>query len=656
MAQLTIQQAFDLALQHHRTGRLQEAESLYRLILARQPDHVDAIQNLGIIAQQMGRCDLAVELIGRAVTLRPDYAEAQSNLGDAFRRNGQLDQAIAACRAAIALKPDLAEAHNNLASALSRKGRFKEAVAECRRAIELKDGTPEIYNNLGIALAGEQQFEEAIAALHHAIALRPDYSDACSNLGNVLRDAGRLDEAIAAYRRAIALQPDSAEVHNNLGISLTDQGLHDDAAHSYRRALQLKPDHAEAHSNLLLTLLYSSGDDTAKILAEHRAWSDAHARPAMSRIETHNNDPSSDRPLRIGYVSADFRRHPVGYFLAPLLEHHDRANFETYCYSNSRTADEHTDRLKRSSHVWRDIVDLSDESAAELIRSDGVDILVDLSAHTRGNRLLLFARKPAPVQVTYLAYPATTGLPTIDYRLTDPYLDPPDQTSERYTEQSIRLPRTYWCYQPSIDALETIAPPVMNAGFITFGCLNNFAKITPPVLRAWSEILLAVPDSRLLLHAIAGSHRERVRDAFAGLGVARHRISFAGWLPAAEYMHQYQQIDIALDPFPYTGGTTTCNALWMGVPVITLAGRTAIGRGGVSILSNVGLQEFIAGSVHGYVQLATALANDRNRLEHLRRSIRGQMERSPLMDANQFAADVENAYRKMWRRWAAAAK
>jgi protein O-GlcNAc transferase len=650
MAELTIQQTFELALQHHRAGRLPDAERLYRLILAQRPQHIDATQNLGIIAQQMGRNDIAVDLIRRAIALKPDYAEAYSNLGNALKENGQLDESIAAFRRAIALSPNLPEAHYNLGIALTGRGHFDEAIAACRQAIVLKPDVAEAHNNLGIALAGKGELDEAIAACRQAIALRPNYAEAHSNLGNALRDQRQLDESIAAYRHAIALRPDSAQAHNNLGIALADQGLLDEAIAAHRKALELRPDYSEAHSNLIMALLYRSGDDGTSILAEHRRWSGAFARPLAGKIKSHGNDRAPGRRLRIGYLSGDLQDHPVGYFLLPLLENHDRSNFEIFCYSNSRHADDHTDRLKRLSNTWRDIAHLSDEDAAALIRSDAIDILVDLSAHTGGNRLLVLARKPAPVQVTYLAYPGTTGLAAIDYRFTDPHLDPPDQLQEWYTEKSYRLPRSYWCYRPSI-APEVSPPPAIGAGFITFGCLNNFSKVTPAVLKTWSAILLAVPDSHLILHAIPGSPRDRVRNLFAGAGIKPDRITFIGWLHPAEYMDQYRRIDIALDPFPYAGGTTTCNALWMGVPVITLAGPTAIGRGGVSILNNVGLTELIARSPEEYVQLAVGLANDKARLGYLRSTIREQMKLSPLMDAKQFAIDIENAYRQMWRTW-----
>lgn len=650
MPQPTTEQTFSRALQLHQAGRVAEAERIYRQVLAQQPNHVDALQNLGIIAQSVGRYDAAADLIRRAIALKPDYAQAYSNLGNVLNDAGQFDESIVACTRAIALKPDLAEAHNNLAIALTARGRFDQAIAAAGKAIALRPNVPEAHINLGIAHTAKGQNDQAIAAFRKAINLRPTYADAHINLGNVLREKGLLDEAVAAYRQAIALKPNSPEAYHNLGIALTDQGLLDEAIESHRCALKIKPNYIDAFSSLQMALLYRWGNGFELNSSESREFA-ALARPLQDKIANHPIDRSPDRCLRIGYISADFRRHPVGAFLLPLLQHRDRTKFEIYCYSNSRDVDDFTNRLKESSDFWRDIIDLSDDAAAALVRSDAIDILVDLSAHTRGNRLFVFARKPAPIQVTYLAYPGATGLDAIDYRLTDPHLDPPDQPSDRHAEKPFHLPHSYWCYVPLTDLPPPNPLPALSASFITFGSLNNFAKATPPVLQAWSEILSAVPDSHFAMHAITGSHRDRVRDFFADRGIRPDRIQFIDWLPLAQYWDQFAKIDIALDSFPYAGGTTTCNALWMGVPVVTLAGHTAIGRGGVSILSNIGLPELIAQSSAQYVEIAAALAGDLFKLSHLRSTIREKMKSSPLMDARQLADDLENAYRRMWQSW-----
>jgi predicted O-linked N-acetylglucosamine transferase (SPINDLY family) len=356
--------------------------------------------------------------------------------------------------------------------------------------------------------------------------------------------------------------------------------------------------------------------------------------------------------LRIGYVSADFRHHPVGRFLLPLFQNHDHRNFEIVCYADVARPDSLTEQLRQQADSWHDVRGFSDERLAVQIRQDRVDILIDLGAHMSRNRLLAFARKPAPVQVTYLAYCSTTGMKAIDYRLSDSQLDPDKDCDAHYSERTIRLPRTYWCYQPPADAPEVAdASPMDGSGCVTFGCFNNFAKVSPPTIAAWARIMRAVANSRLIIHAHEGSHRQPVRDLLAANGVEPSRVGFQGLVPTREYLAQYSTIDIALDPFPYNGGTTTCDALWMGVPVVTLAGNTAVARAGKTLLLNVGLAELVAGSRDEYVDIAAKLAADAKRLRALRTTMRDRMSHSPLMDSAQFAAGVENAYRTIWRRW-----
>ena len=388
---------------------------------------------------------------------------------------------------------------------------------------------------------------------------------------------------------------------------------------------------------------------------EHRRWNRQHAEPLKKFIQPHTNDRNPDRRLRIGYVSPDLREHVVGQNLLPLLAKHDHQRVEVFAYAKVPAPDAMTERLRSHTDAWRSLVGLSDAQAADLIRQDRIDILVDLALHTANNCLLVFARKPAPVQVTYLAYAGSSGLTTMDYRLSDPYLDPPGGDESVYSEQTLRLPETYWCYQPVVD-LPPQPPPALEKGFITFGCLNNFCKVNEPLLSLWAEILRGVPHSRLLLHAYEGSPRQHVLEHLQREGIDPHRVSFAGKLPVAVYFQQYHSIDIALDTFPYGGGTTTCDTLWMGVPVVSLAGKTAVGRAGLSILSNVGLPELVANTPEEYVHLAIRLANDLPRLKDLRSTLRQRMQASPLMDAPRFARNVEAAYRQMWRNWCEQAK
>jgi protein O-GlcNAc transferase len=551
----------------------------------------------------------------------------------------------------LELKPDYPEAHNNLGILRKAQGRPDEAVACYRRALELRPTYFDAHNNLGNAFQTLGKLDDAIACYRRALALKPNLPWGHNNLGVALKDRGNLDESVACFRRTLQLMPGYAEGHNNLGIALKEQGMLDEAADCYRRAVELKPDSAGAHSNLVYTLNFSADCDARQIYAAARRWNQQHAERLAKSSTPHANQRSADRRLRIGYVSPDFRLHPVGRFLLPLVEAHDHREFEIFCYASLPVEDAISERFRTCADVWRSVFACSDEKLAEMIRQDRIDILVDLTMHMADNRLLVFARKPAPVQVTYLAYCGTTGLSAIDYRLSDPYLDPPGCDEAVYSEQTVRLPETYWCYGPPSEAPPCSGVPALQSGHVTFGCLNNFCKVTGATLAAWSRLLQAAPDAHLLLHAQAGGHRDRVRDYLSGQGVSADRLSFAEKVSLAEYFRLYARIDVALDPFPYGGGTTTCDALWMGVPVVSLAGQTAVGRGGLSILTNAGLPELAARDVDDYVRIAAALASDVPRLTELRSTLRERMQRSPLMDASRFARNVEAAYRGMWRRW-----
>jgi predicted O-linked N-acetylglucosamine transferase (SPINDLY family) len=682
MAQATLQQPFDLALQYHHAGRLREAEQYYRQTLAQQPQHADALHLLGVLAHQAGQIDIAVDFICRAIALNPNRPEAHYNLGNALRDGGLFDAAIAAYRHATALRPNYAEAHCNLGNVLKDQGQAGEAIIAYRQAIACNRGLVQAYSSLGDALNKKGQVDEALVACRQALALRPDYAEAHNNLGNALLVKGQIDEAIAAYRQAIALSPDDAHIHSNLGAALSsggqldealttyrhtialrpnysnaynnlagaliDQGQLSEAVDTYRQALEIDPGNASIDSNLVYILHFHPAYDGRAIAKELCRWNRRHAEPLRKSVQRHTNELSPDRRLRIGYVSPHLRAHPIGRFLLPLLSRHDHAQFEIHCYSDVRGPDGVTARLKKNSDHWHDTTGFSDEQLAEQIRLDGIDILLDLSMHMAANRLLVFARKPAPVQVTWLAYAGSAGLSAIDYRLSDPYLDPPGGI-EHYSEQTIRIP-SYWCYEPpqspAVNAL-----PAAEAGFVTFGCLNNFCKVSPATLTLWSDVLQKVDRSRLLIHSHAGSHRESTLRWFADRGIDRSRIDFVGLMPLDTYLLQYQRLDIALDTTPYGGGTTTCDGLWMGVPTVTLSGQTAVGRGGVSLLSNLGLTELIARTPEQYVRAATDLAKDLPRLAELRSSLRQRMERSPLTDAPRFARDIEAAYRQMWGSW-----
>jgi protein O-GlcNAc transferase len=650
MAKPTIQQIFEQAVRHHQAGRLLDAEQLYREILAQIPQFPEAHCNLGNVLSDKKQFDDAIAVYRQAIAVRPSYAEAYYNLGRALGSKGQLDDAIAAYRQAVAHNPGIPEAYNNLGNALKDKGQFDEAIAAFRQAIALRPDYADAHYNLGNALAAKGQTEEAIASFRHAIALKSNDFNYHYNLGIALRDNGQLDESIAAYQKAIALNPNFPQARNNLGNALKDNGRLDEAIAAYRQAVALNPDDASLDSNLVYSLHFHPDYNAHALADELRRWNHHHAQPLRKFIQPHSNDRDPERRLRIGYVSPDFRSHVVGLNLLPLFHHHNRGQFEINCYAHVIRPDEITSQFREKADLWRNIVGLSDEQVAQQIREDRIDILVDLTLHMAKNRMLVFARKAAPVQLTYLGYCGSTGMEVVDYRLSDPHLDPPDADLSCYSEKMLRLPRTYWCYRP----IATPAPspsPAMENNFITFGCLNNFAKVSTGAIDLWAMILSSMPNSRIIIHAPAGKHRDDVLNRFELAGVTTDRILFVGTQRSSEYLQTFRRIDIALDPFPYCGGITTCDALWMGVPVVTLSGQTAVGRGGRSILSNLGLTELIAFTQDQYMQIAIDLAGDQDRMNALRRDMRARMQASPLMDAAGFARDIEAAYRQMWRTW-----
>jgi protein O-GlcNAc transferase len=503
--------------------------------------------------------------------------------------------------------------------------------------------------NLGNALKSLGRLDEAGDSYLAAIRLKPDYAGAHANLGAVLRDKRQLDQSIAAYCQAIALKPDLALAHSNLANVLVEVGLFDEARAAYRQAMSLKENYPTAHSNLILLLLFSPGIDAVMISNELRRWNEQHAEPLKKSIVSHSRDRDPDRRLRIGYVSPDFRDHVIGRNVLPLIREHNHQAFEIFCYGDVARPDGITAQFQSRCDQWRSTVGVSNSRLAEMIRRDEIDILVDLSLHLGNNRLVLFAHKPAPVQVTFAGYPGSTGLEAIDYRLSDPYLDPPGENDALYREKTIRLVHSFWCYDPATADFPVPPQPLQSNKFITFGCLNNFAKVNQGMIELWSEVLKAVDRSRLILLCPEGSARQSLLEKFRAEGIDPHRIAFTGNLPRPKYFEMYHQIDIGLDTVPYNGHTTSLDALWMGVPVVTLVGSTVVGRGGLSQLTNLGLTELIARTPQEYVRIAAALASNSSHLAELHQTLRPRMLASPLTDARGFAREIENAFRQMWR-------
>ena len=651
-----ISEAIQTALKHHQTGQLKQAEHIYRQILAFDPLHADANHLLGVIANQQGQNDVAIQLIRMALRSKPNYPGAHYNLGNIFMEQGHLEKAAACYRKALSLKPNYAEAHNNLGVVLKEQGRLEEAAANYRKALTIKPDYAEAHSNLGNVYKELKRLEEAAASYEKAFALKPHNFEAYNNLGIVLLEQERLEEAAVNYRKALTIKPDSVEALGDLGVVLTKQGRMEEAVASYQKALNIKPDNAKIHSNLLLSLNYFSNIPKKVIYDESIRWDHQHAKKIMREEPVYTNKKKSARKLKIGYVSPDFRAHPVACFFEPLLNAHNKENFEIFCYSNVTTPDNVTCRLKANADNWLSIVGKSDEEVSKQIRRDGIDILIDLAGHTANNRLLVFAYKPAPIQITWLGYPNTTGMRTMDYRFTDDIADPLGESDDLHSEELIRLESGFLCYPGNESAPDKLVLPCLERGYITFGSFNNLTKVTPEVVKLWGYILNCAPNTHLLLKSKQLSEKgviRRYQEMFEKEGISAERIELFGWLTEKDHLDLYNKMDIALDPFPYNGTTTSCEALWMGVPVVTMLGDRHSGRVGASILKHSGLEKLIAENPESYVEIAIGLSKNTEKLATFRTALRSQMMDSPLCDVNTFARNVENAYIRMWKKYVA---
>ncbi|MGE0255926.1 MAG: tetratricopeptide repeat protein [Alphaproteobacteria bacterium] len=639
---------FAAAVAAHRDGRRDEAATLYRRVLALAPGQPSALLHLGILAAEAGDIAEATTLIGEAATGAPGDANVQSALGTLRARGGDLAGAVAAFRAALAIQPGAAEVRRNLAQALLDLGHAAEAVAEWRRVCATLPGDGAACAALGRALLAAGDPAGAEGALRDSLARGAGGADVHNALGSALWQQGRIVDAEAAFAAAAAAAPADATAHANRAGMLREQVRLDEAIVAYRTAVALAPAVPSHTSNLLLAMQYLPAATAESLGLEHRTraaalWPPA-ARPAPA-------DPDPARRLRIGYVSGDFRDHSVAWFLAPVLAAHDRTAVEVAAYASVAQPDAMTARLAGTVARWRDIARLDDEAAAAQVRADAIDILVDLSGHTAGGRPGLFARRPAPVAVTWLGYPDTTGLAAIDARIVDAVTDPPDAPWHG-SEAPLRLPG-FLCYGPPADAPDVAPPPMATAGAPVFGSFNDLAKLNDAVVALWARLLARVPAARLLLKAwglgdpaVAAATRAR----FAAHGIAAERILTLARVPGTRaHLDQYARIDVALDPFSYNGTTTTCEALWMGVPVVTLAGARHAARVGASLLSRLGRPQWIAADEDAYVAIAAGLAADPRRLAAIRARLRPAMADAPLTAAGAFTRQLEAAYRALWR-------
>lgn len=598
------------------------AEKLCRVVLRGNPKDAWAIHALGLVAHQTGRQEEAVNQLREAARLAPGQPEFLNNLGAILGRIGRVDEAALVLEKAVALRPEDAAGQINLAIALERAGKSARAHTAAARAVELAPQWPEAHSASGAALRGLGRIDEAQSAYETAIRLRPEFAEAVVGLATVCEKRGDYSGAIGAYRRAVALRPEDPVIR----------------------------------SNLLYTLFYDPTISAETLRAEHAEWARRHEAPLHASIGPHGNDRNVGRQLRIGYVSADFRRHSVARFLEPLIAGRNREQFEAIAYSDVAMPDEVTARIRAVCDGWRETLGMNDADLAALIRRDRIDILIDPTGHMGGNRLLVFARKPAPIQVAFPGYPGGCGLAAMDYFVTDSYQHPAGAVvAEDFTETLLRVDPSSRCYQVDEDGPAPNALPADTAGHVTFGSLNRPLKVTEEMVRLWAEILRRVDGSRLLFlagdNAVEGARRHL--SQFAAARIERDRIEIVTSRPQVEYLKLFHRVDIALDTFPYAGCTTTCDALWMGVPTVSLIGWSYVARVGLSVLSQVGLGDLAVDGAAEYVRAACNLAADRSRLRSLRRMLRERCSRSPLMDGSQMAPAWEKALRRVWGAWCA---
>jgi len=630
--------------------RFAEAATVFEKAIVLKADYVEAYDNLALVHQNLKQLDDALEVFSKVVALKPNYAEAFFRTGIILHAMNQTDAALANYDKAISIKSEYSEAHFNRGVALRQLRRLVEAISSYDEAIKIKPDYADAYYSRGNVLKDLRRYDESLASYSRAIFLQAEHAEAYFVRGVLLQELKRFSEAVMSFQKSIIIKPDYAEAYNFLGYALIELKEITSGLDSYHKAIKVKPDYFIAHSNLLFSLSYAEHVPSSSRLKEAKTFGASASRAARVKFSSWGMDHSK-KQLRIGFVSGDFWSHPVGYFLKNVVSSFDSSKIVCFAYTNNSYEDAITASLKKGFSSYKSLVGMTDFDAAKVIHADGVQVLVDLSGHTALNRLPVFAYKPAPIQISWLGYWATTGVQEIDYILGDPNVTPMDEEQD-FSERIKRLPECYFCFSPPEYDIEIAELPALRNGYITFGCFNNFSKVNNSVISLWARVLSAIPESKMYLKTSQLDNPEIVQntiDLFAASGISSNRLVFEGRTERIDYLKSYNKVDITLDPFPYPGGATSVESLWMGVPVLTKKGNWFIAHNGETIARNSGQSHWIAQDEGDYLNKAINYSSDLTALARVRAGLRRQILGSPLFDAQRFARNFEQVMVDIWR-------
>lgn len=637
--------------------RWSESEPVLRSVLSDVPDHPLALLNLGNSLHSQGRSQEAIALYRRALELHPSYHDARVNLAVALKALGKHDQATAELQSALDSEPRHPQALFEQGRMLADQKRYQEAEQVFRRVISIDPNHHQAMYCLGIVLSDQGHWPQATEVYAEVVRMRPDLPEAYQAMAVTLRYCNRITESIVALEKALQLRPDFTLALQSYGSVLAEAGRIEEGIEVWRRGLRINPNQPDFRSNIAYTLSMVDGVTRADLWREHRAWAEHHAKKAseeMQLAKAHGSLAGDRRKIRIGYISPDLRLHSVCYFLIPLLESHDKERFEIYCYSDVSNPDQTTLKIQQLSDHWRDVLGKPSVQVHRIIQEDQIDILIDLAGHTMGNRMELFGLRAAPIQASWLGYPETTGLPTVDYKIADRIVYPESQDGKYSSEQILRLPNGYHCYLAPPGCPDVSDLPAKRNGYITFGSFSSLAKLTPSTVGLWSEVLKQVPDSKLLLKARQLSDstvRDRYCSMFAACGIPRSRLRLeVAIAETIEHLGFYKEIDIALDTYPYNGTTTLCEGLWMGVPPVSLCGGVPASRVGASLLHSLGMVDWVAESPEEFVAIAKSKSLDIDGLAALRMGLRDRFAQSTLGSPKRFALEFESALLEAYSR------